>query len=326
MLTPRTGETLLSCQAGLESYSVPLASISRLARGELIEPNPEGTSPLGWLVEAGEHIPVWSLAARLGSRFEVNAASGTVLLFADAAGSWGLVVDRVRRGGELGPRTLLPLPAWVAPPAPSPFAGVVLGEDGLELLLEAGQLDPRRQPAIAGGVPDASPILDTAAAEPDPAYAPPLNLASLTGPRRMILFSTSPGGEAPVLFGLSLSQVEEILRPQPLLKVPGTEPSFLGLVAWRNQAVPVLDLSLRMGAGPSFFEGESRFLVARGARRNERLAFAVRPEIQVLDLPVPNRPSQRGRLLDLSLVRGVFELEAGTVFFPDLDRFLAARL
>lgn len=318
-LSPSHRGTLLACQVGLETYHLPLAAVARIARGELLEKNDDGPSPWGWLPDGELRAPVWSLSALLGSRFAIGPETGTVLLLGSETNRWGLVVDRVHRAGDLEAGALLPLPGWLIQPASSPFLGVVAGEHGLRLRLDPERLDPRSEPVEAEPTHVATPL-----EVPRPAKDPENHPAPL-GTRRMILFSTSPGGEAPVLFGLSLSQVEEILRPQPLLKVPGAEPSFLGLVPWRREAVPILDLSLRMGAGPSFFEGESRFLIARGARSSERLGFAVRPEIQVVDLPLPNRPSQRGRLLDRSLVRGVFELEAGTVFFPDLDRFLMPR-
>ncbi len=328
---------LLACQAGGETYCLPRESVLRLERDQ------------------GTH-PVYRLAALLGAPLlPRSGGSGPVLLLDGPRGPWGLMVDRVERATEVAAADLLPLPPLVGRAAGPRLDRVARLPGGLALLLAPRRLYPE-QTGGNGNVAGAATAAASAALGPTEAQSGasasgtggevlPLPaelegspqaeatqdageargigaLASAPGAPRLLLFSTSPGGEAPVLFGLSLSQVQEIVRPQPLLRVPGAPPYLLGLAPFRDEVVPVIDLSLRMGAGPSFFEGESRLLIARGARVPLKVAFPVRPEIKVEGLPLPNRVNATGRLLDRSLVRGVFELDAGTVFIPDLDRFL----
>ena len=44
------------------------------------------------------------------------------------------------------------------------------------------------------------------------------------------------------LFGLTLIQVQEVLRPQPMTKVPLTSPMLAGLINLRGQIVTAIDL------------------------------------------------------------------------------------
>lgn len=318
-----SGVALLACQAGGETYCLPRASVLRLERGE------------------GSY-PVHRLATLLGPPLLDRGGPGPVLLLEGPHGPWGLMVERVERPAEIRAADLLPLPPLVGRAAAPSLDGVARLPGGLALLLAPSRL---HQQAASNGRPSstaaATAAVNTADAHP-PRLAPTRDHGDLplpaeldggvptlpmasppgTGPGRLLLFSTSPGGEAPVLFGLSLAQVQEVIRPQPLLRVPGAPPYLLGLAPFRDEVVPVIDLSLRMGAGPSFFEGESRLLVARGTRVPLKLGFPVRAEIKVENLPLPNRVNSSRFLFDRSLVRGVFELDAGTVFIPDLDSFL----
>ncbi len=322
---------LLACQAGGETYCLPMARVLGLERGEGMLPAAEGDTGgmlagrlrTGGAGDNGSGVPVYRLAALVGSPLPARDRFGPVVLLDGRRGPFGLMVERVERTEEVGAANLLALPRLVTRAAGSPLEAVARLSGRLALVLAAERLVPGgdASPAEPWEVPESSAPGTVPDGTPSRGSGAPQSAAA--GPRRLLLFSTSPGGEAPVLFGLSLSQVQEIVRPQPLLRVPGAPPYLLGLAPFRDEVVPVIDLSLRMGAGPSFFEGESRLLVARGARVPLKLGFPVRPEVRVESLPLPNQVNATGRLLDRSLVRGVFQLEAGTVFIPDLDRFLS---
>jgi purine-binding chemotaxis protein CheW len=337
---------LVRCEVGGASFCLDPARVRSIRRSDQLEPTPPpgspgppgaanaaGGRPLGWLPDEGGPIAVYSLAARLGASLLPPRAAGPVIVLDAGPEPWGLMVDRVSRTAEVAPAARLPLPPLARDPARGWFDGVAALPDRLALVLAADRLHPAARAArtaegVEGAAADGGAGAEAGPSPPegapDPTAAPSPSAAGANGgPGRIVLFSTSPGGEAPVLFALTLAQVQEIARPQPLTRVPGAPPYLLGLARWRDEAVPVIDLSLRLGGGPSFFEGESRLLIARGARVPRRLGFPVRTEIRALALPLPNRPSRQRRLLDRSLVRGIFELDAGTVFVPDLDRFLA---
>jgi chemotaxis signal transduction protein len=313
-LTAAAGATLLRCDAGGQSFCLDAALVRAIHRGDRLDADGGGDGGrLGRLDGAGEAVPVYSLAARLG--LPAPAAPGAIVVVAGGVEPpWGLAVERVGRAVLGADAVALPLPA-LARGGAGWFAGAVRLGERLALLLAPERLRPgaagTAAPAANGGPPAPAP----AAAAPRPAAA--------GRPRALMLFSTFPGGrQSATLFGLSLAQIEEVLRPTPVTRVPGAPGDLLGLVPWRDQVVPVVDLSQRLGTGPSFFEGASRLLVVRGVRRPEWVAFPVRPDLRVQPLPLPSRAWADGARLASVAALGVFEVAAGTVVVPDVDQIL----
>ena len=52
-------------------------------------------------------------------------------------------------------------------------------------------------------------------------------------------------------FGLDLGSVKEVIRPVPVVRVPGLPPFVAGVIKFRNVAIPVLDLGARFQAKSS---------------------------------------------------------------------------
>ena len=52
------------------------------------------------------------------------------------------------------------------------------------------------------------------------------------------------------LYGLDVARVHEVLRPQPLTRVPLAPPSVAGLLNLRGQIVPAVDLRTLFGLAP----------------------------------------------------------------------------
>ena len=52
------------------------------------------------------------------------------------------------------------------------------------------------------------------------------------------------------LYGLDVARVHEVLRPQPLTRVPLAPPSVAGLLNLRGQIVPAMDLRTLFGLAP----------------------------------------------------------------------------
>lgn len=314
---------LFSCAVGGERYAIDLAAVVAIERvSELLPPESEGAGGVGLLRaqgEGAEPTPVVRLGTLLGTPRPSHPTAGAILVVERGGKRLGLLVDRVERVPHADAAEFLAMPRLAGERARRMFRGLFRRGETLELVLDLSFwiLSPAASQAVA-----AHPADSPTAAQPErePAPRPPRTAKTA----RLALFSTAPSGEAPVLFALSLTQVREVLQARPLLRVPGASAHLLGLTLWRDQALPVLDLALRMGGGPSLFEGESRLLVARGASSTESLGLPVRPDIRFLTLPQPGRASAQARLLDRRLVRGVFELEEGTVFIPDVDLFLTS--
>lgn len=307
---------LIRCEAGGGTYAMDVSWVRSIQRSDHLKRSEKADGQVGWVPGPKKRVPVFDLPARLGSPLRAATASGPIIVLDADPEPWGLQVDRVARLGVVAAADVLPLPAIADDPARGCYAGVVRRNGELLLYLSPERLHPqaetRSEPSAINGDAEPKPAAGEGA-PPTPAH----------GPGRVVLFSTSPAG-SPV-FALSLTQIKEISLPRPLIRVPGSPAYLLGLTAWRRQAVPVVDLSLRLGAGASFFEGESRMLFARGARVPKLVAFPVRPDIHAETLPLPDRSSAGETPLDPSLVRGAFEFEENPLIVPDLDRLLTLR-
>ena len=355
------GAMLVRCDAAGGSYCLDAARVAAIERAERLAADPGEDWRLGWLGGPREPVPVYALAALLGLETPPGTANGPIVVVAGAGGArLGLAVERVARvTADTAP---LALPDAVRTAAGGRFAGAVRLEERLSLLLAPERLLPdsgagggaRSEPAATGPEPGPSagnlgaqparvrsePAAARRAAAPGAAYSarsagsgsPPSAIhpaaraaAGPEPPPRAVMLFSSPrnGRHGATLFGLSLAQVEEVLRPVPVTPVPGAGGGLLGVLLWRDLVVPVIDLAGASSAFDSPPAGAAgRLLVVRGVRRPGRVAFPVRADLRVEPLPLPSRAWADGPRISPLAALGVFELAAGTVVVPDVDRIL----
>ena len=307
---------------------------------------PPGHSLVGWLSGEEGDIPVFSLASRLGRppSFETwgdgvsqrivvlhppaslpqaeGAASLPFTLEGSEGGQpWALLADDVSRVIQIPADRLVPLPPVVVNPSADYFKGVILLNGRLTLFLAPERLHPDSLPNANGPVREAK--------SPDPTSSPSTRSGTTgaEGARRtrgqvLVFHTTEPDrAEHTLAFGLSISQVPEILGSLPVTPVPGAAAFVLGLVNWRGRPVPVIDLDRCLGFGSSLADGRTRLVIARDTGRPGKstwIGFPARPAIQLLRLPVLHEPSSRSLSIDPTLIRGVVELEGETLIIPDL--------
>jgi chemotaxis signal transduction protein len=304
-------------------------------------------------------VPVYALATLLGFAPPPGAPAGPIVVVTGARGTRrGLAVERVAR--VTAGAAPLPLPEVVRAATGERFAGAVRLDDRLALLLAPERLlsengaggDARGEQAEAG--PERGPSAGNRGAQPAKVRSEPAPAVGAAGlgavhtarsarsgslppsathptavaphgpeppPRAVMLFSAPRNGHGATLFGLSLAQVEEVLRPVPVTPVPGAGGGLLGVLLWRDRVVPVIDLSGGPAADPTAGP-PGRLLVVRGVRRPGRVAFPVRADLRVEPLPLPSRAWADGPRISPLAALGVFELAAGTVVVPDVDRIL----
>jgi chemotaxis signal transduction protein len=131
-------------------------------------------------------------------------------------------------------------------------------------------------------------------------------------------------GPRPLLFGLSLTQLLEVTEPPPLTVIPGAPEFVRGVVAWRDQPVPVLDLAQRLGLPAVHPEdGERRRLLVAHEPGHTPIAFLVRSAVRILRLPLPHQTCAGPLPIHPALLRASVELEHETVVVPHLDAILA---
>lgn len=311
------GVRLLLLRLGGQSYCLPMAAVRTIERGDRLRRNPSGDRPLGWLRDTRDEVPVHSLASVLGRTSHV--ASGTVVVLPGRHGYWGLMVDEVERALDLPASRIQALPPVAQEGASRLFHGVAVLEGGeLVLGLSLASLCPDNQPTL-----EASELDD--AYWPVAAAAPGRTLTSAGDQsRRMLLFSASTREDeaSSVTYGLSIRQVVEIVPTPTLIPVPNSPPCFLGLLPWRGQAVPAVDLALALGIPSALYERSPRLLVARTGDSQALVAVPMSVGAGSVELPLPESLGP-GRLpLRRVLARGVFDVKGDTLVIPDLDAML----
>jgi chemotaxis signal transduction protein len=354
-------------------------SPSTSRRGESVEPS--GHSPVGWLPDERGDIPVFSLASRLGRPSEKGSALQRIVVLdpphewggVEGGQPWALLVDRVSRVIQVPADRVVPLPPIVVNPSADYFQGVIKLDEELILFLaperlhpdaslppappqaggsegrpQAGGSEGRPQAEGSEGRPQAEGSEGEAREAASPSSRPPTVGAG--GQRRshgqIVVFSIAEShpAEQTLSFGLSISQVPEILQSLPMIPVPAAPAFVLGLVNWRGRPVPVIDLARRLGLAPEAApsaNGRTHLIIARDksdvlpvpnpaegdsskeqSNQGALVGFPVRPAIRVLRLPIAHRPCRRTLPLDQTLTRGIAELENETLVVPDIRGIL----
>ncbi len=296
------------------SYSIDMSRVKGIHGYENFTPS-EDESSLGSLQKDGRDLPVYSLSGRIDPASSMpRDLSNSRFLIIDDTHRWCLVVTEVvgviRRESD----EIYPMPMYAQDQELALLKGVVRERGKWIFYLSVDRIHP-----------DAKPITFR---EKNIAVNKQNNLptqrleSSASG--KLLFFSTTDFSfdERKLMFGLSITQVPQILESLPIIPIPTSPGYVLGLVDWRERPIPVIDLNLRLG-----FETQSdnskkkRLLIARSTISDELVGFMVQPNVSVRNLPLPHRPSKH---LVPSLAKGIYESDTETLLIPDLDEIMSA--
>lgn len=305
-------QRLIRCAVGTQTYCLELALVQTVQRAELMQPNLSEAGPIGWLPGKNQStIPVWRLATRLGFPADPTQTASIMVLHHQSH-PWALMVDRMMGILDAPADTILPVPEMVDRATNHIFRGIVRVEQELILYLEPERLHPERVNSL--------PVIT------DHQFLPRLQTsATSTAPKQrkgqILLFSvgTESPFEHPITFGLSITQVAEILERSAMTRIPMAPKHILGLVNWRNQPVPAIDLGRLFGLGAALFEENTRLLIAQTGVEGEFMAIPIQPSVKVQSLPLPYQPSRKEIPLNTTLAKGIFTLRNETLVIPDMN-------
>ena len=303
----------LRCTFWDQSYCLDMSWVRGIQRGDQLIKQPGDQGLAGWLQSDGGNIPVYRCTTLLGHTPHTSRPwrrMGKVLLLKNQPSPWGLLVDRDIM--EITPTAVFPLPTIARNPTADCFAGGVTHEGKMMLALSPEGLCPNALASTIRPLPTA-PSLETMYKVADFA-------AKARTVPKVLVFSTAT--DQAVTFGLSLSQVAQVMQPPPILAVPGSADYVLGLVEWRGVPLVVIDLLRRLGDTESPVATDGRLLVARAATTRACVGFFVSPQCRILSLSRLHHASSHQVPLQESLLRGQFELENETLVIPDIDRLL----
>ena len=323
---------LLRCQLGDEAYAFEMSSVASVRHASALRhADVSATDHLvGWVALPGEDdAPVYRLADCLSRVSSAPESHQHVVVVNTSLGSQGFLVDSVSRVLPVPVEHFRECPELLNDPTRRLFQSVVLfrqsGEaDSMSLLLSPERLHRDAVPLTAtfsgerGGV---SPAVTSLAAEPSMnrgADAAPLAKSHHAIADRIVLFplaNTRVDGHE-LLCGLSVAQVVEILEPLPIIPVPLAPSHVAGFVMWREQALPVLQLSRSLGVSDA--ATATRMMIVRQGR--EFLVLLTSQSMKARRLPLPHQPCPTPTGLDSAAILGTFQTDSEVLVVPNLSR------
>ena len=127
-------------------------------------------------------------------------------------------------------------------------------------------------------------------------------------------------GEA---YGVEIGKVQEIIRMQPITRVPNGPDWIEGVTNLRGRVIPVLDLRRRFGLAAGEATRRSRIVVAELGEHT--VGLVVDGVSEVLRVPADSvePPSSLVTTAESAYLRGVAKLDQRLVLLLDLGRILA---
>ena len=133
------------------------------------------------------------------------------------------------------------------------------------------------------------------------------------------LVSFHVGGEE---FGLEILRVQEIIRIQPLTRVPNSAAFVDGVINLRGKVIPVIALRRCFGLDDRAHDKQTRIVVVEV--NGSVVGFAVDSVSEVLRIPVGTiAPSPRVGKIEREYVSGIGKHNGRLLILLDLDRLLS---
>lgn len=144
-----------------------------------------------------------------------------------------------------------------------------------------------------------------------------METATVTGEEQVVVLELA--GEA---YGVEIGRVQEIIRMQPVTRVPNGPPCFEGVTNLRGRVIPVLDLRKRFGLEPTPPTRRSRIVVAELGQHTVGLVVDAVSEVLRVPASAVEPPSALVTTADSAYLRGVAKLDERLVLLLDLARIL----
>ena len=254
---------------------------------------------VGRLTDAGDERPLMTL----GQLFELPdkqlASSAPMATLRSREGLWDLAFERISRPASVFESDILPFPEELIGAGGTAFRAIVRREGQRPALwLDPGVFFPCN---------DIGPKVRNIAPEPIGGSAS----------NRLLLVPAAPDAAGrPVSLGLPLALVAEALDSAAFVAVPACPDNYLGLILWRERAVPVFDLFGWLGLAPTV--QADRMLVVRRRSGGRPIAVPVGGRPRVLRLPVAHVKSDRDLGLIPERAECAIELADETVILANL--------
>lgn len=112
-------------------------------------------------------------------------------------------------------------------------------------------------------------------------------------------------------YAFRIQEIQEIVRPQRITRIPKTEQPLLGITSLRGKIVPVIDLKrmLSLEEGPGEASGKQKIVILKGSRGPvgaviDRVVGVIRPPaLSIVETP-PHLPEREMRFIEGVAIEG----------------------
>ena len=124
-----------------------------------------------------------------------------------------------------------------------------------------------------------------------------------------------------VEYGLGIGQVQEIIRPLPIARVPNAPENIEGVINLRGNIIPVINLHKRLALGERISSERSRVIIVR--TQDITAGIIVDSVKEVLDLPTEYvKPLLAGKT-DVASLLGIGKSSDHVFMLLDLESILS---
>ena len=320
---------LARCLIGRDHFLIDLGGVASIQQSNVVTQIPTAEQPVGRLDTKQGTIPVYSMAFLLSGEFAPVSLRAYCLIVNRNGRRWGLMVDQIQQSFELPHDRLMPLPsdlqnAWCLGAALLAEQGAPSGQTNspaqqtqqLLLVLNPAAFDGQAELKV--GCRSRSDASDRLSTIP--------STQSVSSVRQLVLFDLSShrGQTARTALALNAAQVMEITGPQSIASLPMAPQGVLGLIEWRGHAVPLLNLSTRLGLPDHVATRLTRIVIVRRPFSDDHIAFLAPSSIRT-HLLLKNQTTRRDDLNpDTDRFFGAFAIGNETLLVPDLDQIFTS--
>jgi purine-binding chemotaxis protein CheW len=122
-------------------------------------------------------------------------------------------------------------------------------------------------------------------------------------------------------YGLRIGQVQEIIRPLPIARVPNSPESIEGVINLRGNIIPVINLHKRLSLGGRKNSERSRVIIVR--TQDMTAGIIVDSVKEVLDLPVEYIKTPQTDKMDVAGLLGIGKSTDHVFILLDLENILS---
>ena len=324
---------LLYCFDNRVIRSVSLSDACDLFETEL----PGGI--VGEVEYQGDDIPVLRLRSLLESNKTKRPEREHLAIVATDQGHCAFLVDDVFRAREFAHEDLQPLPRSARNEKSPFFSGIArLSKESFseEIVLSRTEQDEadsaKEQPGAL--LLSHNGLLGVPSQEDNANLSSPsVDVGALlaNGARRngqLMLFDVPHKtlDDKIVSLGFSVTEVIEVAQASELLPVPCSDEKFYGLLPWRNQFVPIIDLTQQLDLGKLPHESQERIVILRTAD-DQLVGFYSSTNIRTVRMPLDAVPYELRGVSTLPIVAGCFVTgDGGLLLLPKIKKLASEGL